>query len=464
MNATCSARRFLPALALGLPIALAPVAAGDDAGNEAPATPTYHRDIAPILRSHCLGCHDSETAKGRLDLTGLETLLTGGKQGPPVVPGAPDESLLLQLVSGQRKPYMPPRRQRPLGEGEVATLRRWIEARCPAGDAARDAAPYTRPPPLPRYGKIPAITALEYSRDGSRLYVSGFREILVHRVPRSASERPSYPEARLVGEAEQIHSLSLSPDGRWLAAAGGNPARFGEVQLWSTEGHSLEGFLRLGQDTLFSVAFSASGDRIVVAGADRSIRLIDVKSREVVRTLEPHADWVFAATFSADGQRIVSASRDRSIKVSLAADGTFLANLARFDEPSLRLLRRPGSNEVLVVGASEAPLLFDLGSLEETGKLERQPGAVLGGAFDSTGECLALAGAYGEARVYRMDDGARLATCRLPGEWIYAVALRPGGRELALGGFSGCVYIRSVPGARAIADFVPFPRGRFRSF
>ena len=69
--------------------------------------PQDFRDrVAPILERHCVRCHQGEKAKGELVLTDAAHALAGGESGAAIVPGKPDESLLLDYISGE-KPEMP---------------------------------------------------------------------------------------------------------------------------------------------------------------------------------------------------------------------------------------------------------------------------------------------------------------------------------------------------------------------
>ena len=51
-------------------------------------------------------------------------MLKGGETGPAVVPGKPEDSVLLEMISGG-KPEMP-RKEKPLSTQEVASIRTWI--------------------------------------------------------------------------------------------------------------------------------------------------------------------------------------------------------------------------------------------------------------------------------------------------------------------------------------------------
>jgi hypothetical protein len=102
----------------------------------------FARDVSPILKDHCLGCHGPEKQKGGLRLDRRESALDGGESGEPgIVPGKAAESRLIQLVtSGDEKRRMPPK-GKPLGAAEIDVLRRWIDAGAVWPESAGAAAP-----------------------------------------------------------------------------------------------------------------------------------------------------------------------------------------------------------------------------------------------------------------------------------------------------------------------------------
>ncbi|MFG0295385.1 MAG: DUF1549 domain-containing protein, partial [Maioricimonas sp. JB045] len=105
---------LLGCLAAGLP------AAADD-GTE---TVSFEKEIAPILQTHCLRCHNDGNAKGDLSLTTLKGLT----ESEYIVSGQPDDSYLLEVVTvaeGEQRPSMP-KEGEPLSDEQVALLRRWI--------------------------------------------------------------------------------------------------------------------------------------------------------------------------------------------------------------------------------------------------------------------------------------------------------------------------------------------------
>jgi len=87
----------------------------------------FEKKVRPILVARCYECHSSEGGheKGGLALDSREGWHTGGDTGPAIVPGKPDDSLLIQAVDYSEAGYeMPPTGK--LSDGERATLREWV--------------------------------------------------------------------------------------------------------------------------------------------------------------------------------------------------------------------------------------------------------------------------------------------------------------------------------------------------
>ncbi len=170
---------------------------------------SYFHDVRPLLASQCVACHKPDKTKGELDMTTYASLLKGGKHGSSVVPGDPDKSKLIEMISGD-EPDMP-KDADPLKAEQVSLVTRWVK------EGAKDdtPAPGTTHVDPPVYAAPPVITSLAFSPDGTLLAVSGYHEILLHKSDGSGLI------ARLTGEAPRIESIVFSHDGRMLGACGG---------------------------------------------------------------------------------------------------------------------------------------------------------------------------------------------------------------------------------------------------
>jgi hypothetical protein len=89
----------------------------------------FEKKIRPLLVTNCHACHTG-SALGNLRLDSREGLLKGGKSGIVVVPGKPEESLLIQAVRRTHvRLKMPP--VGPLTPEEVAGLEEWVKLGVP---------------------------------------------------------------------------------------------------------------------------------------------------------------------------------------------------------------------------------------------------------------------------------------------------------------------------------------------
>jgi mono/diheme cytochrome c family protein len=118
-------------------------------GGDGSATLTQH-EVLPILLRRCTVCHGPRRQEGGLDLRTRAAMLRGGKSGPAIVLGKPEESLLIKKI---RAGQMPPRDRlveasvKPAETTETDVLARWIAAGAPEVVVAPDIAT-TTPDPL----------------------------------------------------------------------------------------------------------------------------------------------------------------------------------------------------------------------------------------------------------------------------------------------------------------------------
>jgi hypothetical protein len=83
----------------------------------------FEREVRPVLISHCIKCHGETKQEGGLRLDTHAGILKGGDSGPAMVPGNPDESLLIEAVH-HRGLEMPPASK--LSNKAILHLERWI--------------------------------------------------------------------------------------------------------------------------------------------------------------------------------------------------------------------------------------------------------------------------------------------------------------------------------------------------
>jgi WD40 repeat protein/mono/diheme cytochrome c family protein len=447
---------------------------------------SYYKHVRPIFQQHCQGCHQPAKAEGGFVMTAYADLLKiGDHEEPGIVPGDVAKSLIVtQITPHDGKPPAMPRGKDPLSEREVNLIKRWIAqgAKDDTPASTREVVDADHPPV---YTVPPVITAVAYSPDSKLLAVSGYHEVLLHQADGSGLV------ARLVGLSERIQSLAFSPDGKWLAAVGGSPGRFGEVQLWDVGRKRLKLSLPVGFDTLYGVSWAHDGTRIAFGCPDNSVRAIDLAGKQVLFQ-GGHGDWVFGTVFSREDEYIISVSRDMSMKLTEVATQRLIDNVTSITPGALKgglaaLDRRPLKDkkmskvppdtpgvppkvydEVICGGADGTPRLYKIHretarKIGDDDNKVRQyqplPGRVYALAFNADGTYFVAGSSLngtGEVRVYKADDG-KMVPCAGQKGAVYAVAFRPDGKAVASAGFDGVVRLNDPETGKLLREFVPCP-------
>ncbi|MCX6956142.1 MAG: PSD1 and planctomycete cytochrome C domain-containing protein [Verrucomicrobia bacterium] len=93
----------------------------------------FESKIRPILIDRCYKCHSKEgdKVKGGLLLDSREAVLAGGNTGPALVPGKPDESLLIQAVRYKDEDLQMPPKGEKLTDQQIADLTEWVRRGAP---------------------------------------------------------------------------------------------------------------------------------------------------------------------------------------------------------------------------------------------------------------------------------------------------------------------------------------------
>jgi hypothetical protein len=89
----------------------------------------FEARIRPILVDTCFRCHGDAKTSGDLRIDSRERLLTGGESGPAIIPGKPDESLLIRAIQRQEEvSAMPPEKDKALRADQIADFVAWVKA------------------------------------------------------------------------------------------------------------------------------------------------------------------------------------------------------------------------------------------------------------------------------------------------------------------------------------------------
>ena len=434
-------------------------------------------------------------------MTDFALLLKGGdSENKAIIPGNPDHSHLVELITPINGEAEMPQKGDPLSDAEVEWIRRWIAQGAKDDTPANVRQRHDRDNP-PEYRLPPVVTSLDYSPDGKALAVSGFHEVLLHHADGSGLL------GRLIGLSERIESVRFSPDGKRLAVTGGLPARMGEVQVWDIAKQELLLSAPVSFDTVYGASWSPDGKYIAFGCADTTLRAIESGTGREVVYQGAHDDWVLDTVFSVDGKHIVSVGRDQTAKLTEFATERFVDNITSITPGALKggilsVARHPRRNEVLVGSADGAPQIYRMirkskrvigDNANLMRRFDSMPGRIFGVDYGPDGKSIVAGSSLnGEGTVniyssdfdgtlskeligilqktvssrkpeerakveaYRARDVALKASASFP-TGIYAVDFHPDGKRVAVAGGDGVIRVLSASDGSLYQAFLAAP-------
>ncbi|MCU0226272.1 MAG: PSD1 and planctomycete cytochrome C domain-containing protein [Bryobacterales bacterium] len=153
----------------------------------------FHRDIEPIFKANCHGCHAGAKPQSQLRLDVGAAALRGGLSGKVIVPGDSKSSRLIHRVKGMGGEQRMPLRMQPLSTAQVALLERWIDAGAVwpgaqpgAGEDLIEVHWSYKPPKRPA---PPAVKLQDWARNAiDRFIVARLEQDNLQPSPRAAKE------------------------------------------------------------------------------------------------------------------------------------------------------------------------------------------------------------------------------------------------------------------------------------
>ena len=463
---------------------------------------SYHKQILPILRTNCQGCHQPARAQGGYVMTSFKELLKGGDtEEKAIVPGHPEESFLIDEILPIKGKAAMPKNAPPLTEQEIKLIEKWI------AEGAIDDSPeeirqkFDKNNP-PVYSRSPVITSLSYSPDGSTLAMSGFHEVLLVDV------KTNKLKGRLIGLSEQIETVKFSPQGDRILVVGGSPGRVGEAQIWEVKTQKLITSITSGYDTLFGGSWSPSGKLVAFGSTDHGVRAYDSKTGKQVLYQGAHDDWALDTVFSPDEKHLISVGRDMSVKLIEVETERFVDNITSITPGALKggvssVDRHPTRGEIVIGGSDGVVKVYRIERITKrvigddanlVRLMPEMPGRIFDLEVSKDGKrIVAVSSLDGKGYVsvfsYEFDPTVskelKAILSKQPRQWnanqrkvvdaynkagvkqiakreiplssLYSVSINPNGKTLALGGTDGMVRVMDIEKLETVNEFSPAP-------
>jgi hypothetical protein len=415
----------------------------------AQGTTTYAKHVRPFLAKYCVECHNTKSAKLGLNLESVKAIRDGSDGGAVLEPGKPDESRIVLLVEGKDKPVMPPKvaKFQPKKE-EIGILRAWIAAGAKDDSAEiKVALPDIRPRKVVR----PPVTALAYDPSGPALFV-GASAVVRYRLDGSS------PAAAGTWKSSGTAIAFVRKHG-WLITANSSPGEPSSADFWQagfgSERPTIEFWGVKQRDEILDVCVDANERAVAICGYDTEIRLVSLDSTATAwHTLKEHSDAVYGVAFRPDGKQLASCSADRAVKVWDVGTGKLQYTLGEANDwlytvawsPDGKYLASGGvdkSIRVYAPGTQGAKLLHSVFAHQEP---------VQKILFTPDSKTLYSVGQGGTLKAWDVERMVELKVYDRQPETVLCMALRPDGKQIALGRYDGVVVLLDTATGKVQAE------------
>jgi WD40 repeat protein len=297
-------------------------------------------------------------------------------------------------------------------------------------------------------GHMAKMTGLTFTPDGKQLVSAGDDKVI--RVWDWEAGKTIRTIRGQVGPGHEgkIFAMALSPDGRWLAAAGWMDSTIattpccGDIRLYDFATGKLVALLKGHTAVVNSLAFSPDSKRLISGGGlgDLSAIIWDVEGRKSLHRLQGHKAEICAVAFAPNGERVVTGSYDATLRLWRVSDGGLIAEMKGHMDKVSRALAIRSSDGMIASGDYAGEIrLWDGNTGRFVRTLANQGGEVGSLRFSPDGKL--LLSTFGECgscsriqHVWNVATGEDRATHATDENFVYAAAISPDGKLAATGG------------------------------
>ena len=245
--------------------------------------------------------------------------------------------------------------------------------------------------------------------------------------------------------------MAFSADGRHLAVGGGNPAEQGIVQAFTWPDAKPIAAFGEHSDSVRSMSWAGT-EKIVSGSLDRELRLWDFAGTESdsLQIYGGHSRGISAVLVLKDGHTMVTAGDDQSVRVWNIESGKLVRSLNQHTQPIHSLALRPTENGLPMVASAggDRTIRFwqpTIGRMVRYVRLDSVPLCIAWLDEDR----IAASCVDGHVRVVNANDLEILQNIDGINGWAYAFAVDPNDEAVAVAGSNGQLQRLKIAGMKS---------------
>jgi WD40 repeat protein len=301
---------------------------------------------------------------------------------------------------------------------------------------------------LNRCHTYPEIAAVLYSRLVHLQELSGLCQEFEHDIPRpylaSWHLLPDLPDPALFltlsGHTSSVEGCAISQSGDTIVSASKDQT----LKVW--DAHTGEERLSLRGHTNWVewCAISPAGDFIVSASKDQTLKVWDTHTGAERLTLRGHTGGVWGCAISPAGDSIVSASADQTLKVWDARTGEERLTLRGHTDEVIDCAISPAGDSIVSTSDDRTLKVWDARTGEERLTLRGHTSAVQGCAISPTGDFIVSTSKDETLIVWDVHTGEEQRTLRGHSGGVSGCAINSAGDTIVSASWDGTLKVWDV--------------------
>ncbi|MDB9315488.1 serine/threonine protein kinase [Spirulina sp. CS-785/01] len=201
-----------------------------------------------------------------------------------------------------------------------------------------------------------------------------------------------------------VNDVVISPDGNWLISASADKT----LKIWDINTGELKKTLDGHTSFVDEVVISPDGGTLVSISADKTVRIWDFPAGTARHVLEGHSGFIHSVAIASDGQTLVTGSADKTIQVWNLDTGENLYTLTGHSG-FVNAVKISADSQILASCSNDKTIkIWNLATGEALRTIEGHEGFVNDLAISSDGTLLVSASADHTVRLWQVETGKEL--------------------------------------------------------